>query len=187
MDEAVYVLYLGRCCTSSGEPRAARVLALCRRRWERRVHTSAVVDDDPSVVHLLRVLVRLDAQFELAATDDNGAQALHGVAQVHPDAILCDVRMPVLSGMEALPGLRLACPQAVIAMYTSAPNDARGAVSARRGRRAREETRRRRRHRRPRTPHRATQDVSCPMNRGAGQQRRRSARPSDGDAHRGDG
>ena len=41
-----------------------------------------------------------------------------------PDAIICDVHMPRMDGIEALPRLREACPEGVIVMWSSDPDSA---------------------------------------------------------------
>jgi two-component system, chemotaxis family, protein-glutamate methylesterase/glutaminase len=79
------------------------------------------VDDRPEVLHLLKVWIDCDDRLELVGTAVDGHTAMQWVAEQCPDAIICDVQMPGLGGLEALPSLREACPHAVILMYTSAP------------------------------------------------------------------
>ena len=79
------------------------------------------VDDDPATQQVLSVLI--DVEPELAPADQaySGAEALQHVLTRSPDIIICDVNMPGMSGMQALPLLRQACPDAVIALYSSHP------------------------------------------------------------------
>ena len=79
------------------------------------------VDDDPATQQVLSVLI--DVEPELSAADQayTGAEALAHVETRSPDIIICDVNMPGMSGMQALPLLRQACPDAVIALYSSHP------------------------------------------------------------------
>jgi len=79
------------------------------------------VDDDPATQQVLSVLI--DVEPELAPADQayTGAEALQHVVTRSPDIIICDVNMPGMSGMQALPLLRQACPGAVIALYSSHP------------------------------------------------------------------
>ena len=78
-----------------------------------------IVDDDPAVVWILALLVEGEADLSLAGTTTDGGQAVACVGQGCPDAIICDQRMPHLTGLEALPQLRRACPGSVIVLNTS--------------------------------------------------------------------
>jgi len=50
----------------------------------------------------------------IIGTATNGLQALEQCAILHPDVILVDLKMPDLSGLDLLPQLRAALPQAWI-------------------------------------------------------------------------
>jgi CheY-like chemotaxis protein len=89
-----------------------------------------VVDDDPSVLYLLTLLIEADTRLALAGTATDGRAALDTVQHGCPDAIVCDVRMPGMGGLEALPLLRRACPRSVIVMYSSEPESAAPALQA---------------------------------------------------------
>ena len=56
---------------------------------------------------------------ELVGEAASGEQALLVARQQHPDAILLDLDMPGMGGMEALPHLRQIVPDATIVVYTS--------------------------------------------------------------------
>jgi len=79
------------------------------------------VDDDAATHQVLSVLI--DVEERLAPTEPafDGAEALRRVQHLRPDVIICDVNMPGMSGMQALPLLRDACPEAVIALYSAHP------------------------------------------------------------------
>jgi DNA-binding NarL/FixJ family response regulator len=78
-----------------------------------------LVDDQPSVLHVLTLLVTADDRLTVAGTADNGLSAVTAAQQHRPAAIVCDVQMPVMDGLQALPLLREACPDSVIIMYSS--------------------------------------------------------------------
>jgi DNA-binding NarL/FixJ family response regulator len=80
------------------------------------------VDDQLPVLQLLMLRIESDARLRLAGIATDGHAAIRLVNQECPDAIICDVKMPGLGGLEALPALREACPDAVIMMHTSAPD-----------------------------------------------------------------
>jgi len=86
-----------------------------------------VVDDRPDIARVLTYLVDSDDRLSLIGIARDGVEALEKAKQHGPDAIVCDVQMPRMDGIEALPLLRKACPEAVIVMYSSDPDTARPA------------------------------------------------------------
>lgn len=78
-----------------------------------------LVDDQPHVLHFLATLVATDDRLALAGIATNGLSALTAAQRHCPDAIVCDVQMPVMDGLQAVPLLRQACPASVIVMYSS--------------------------------------------------------------------
>jgi CheY-like chemotaxis protein len=79
------------------------------------------VDDDPATQQVLSVLIDVEPELSPADQAYSGTEALAHVATLSPDIIICDVNMPGMSGLQALPLLRQACPDAVIALYSSHP------------------------------------------------------------------
>ena len=86
-----------------------------------------VVDDRPEIAQVLTCLVDADDRLTLAGTARDGVEALEQSERSRPDAIICDVHMPRMDGIAALPRLREACPEGVIVMYSSDPDSARSA------------------------------------------------------------
>jgi len=86
-----------------------------------------VVDDQQHWRDLLSLLLETDPRFVLAGTTEHGRAAIEKVRQCCPDAIILDVQMPEMDGLEALPLLRACCRQSVIVMYSSDPSGARTA------------------------------------------------------------
>ncbi len=86
-----------------------------------------VVDDDPSIRELLRVVLELDGWEVLEASD--GQQALEVAAAERPHGVVLDLMMPVLDGFSALAELRRTEPgrqMAVIVLTArSGPSDIR--------------------------------------------------------------
>jgi chemotaxis response regulator CheB len=80
-----------------------------------------VVDDDSSTRQVLSCLVELDDQLRLGGTASNGREAVDLVGRRCPDAIVCDLEMPLMTGEEAVPRLRTTCPHAVIVVYSARP------------------------------------------------------------------
>ena len=61
-----------------------------------------LVDDQTLVRQGIRSLLALDDGIEVVAEAAYGKQAVDLVPQVKPDVVLMDMRMPVMSGLEAL-------------------------------------------------------------------------------------
>ena len=78
-----------------------------------------LVDDDDSLAELLRVNFELDDRFVLLGRARNGAEGVELVAELQPDAVLMDLHMPVLGGIEATRRLVRADPEACVIAFTS--------------------------------------------------------------------
>ena len=64
-----------------------------------------VAEDDDDIREVAVTALELVSGFR-TLTATNGAEALHAARQHRPDAILLDVRMPVLDGLDALEALK---------------------------------------------------------------------------------
>jgi putative two-component system response regulator len=79
--------------------------------------TVLVVDDEDGIRQALtRFLTRLGYQVQAAG---NATEALERLATHHPQAMLCDIRMPETSGVELLPKVLAQDPDLAIIMLTA--------------------------------------------------------------------
>ena len=84
-----------------------------------------LIADDHYVVRIgLVALVNTEADMEVVAEAENGAQAIALFAKHQPDLLLIDSRMPVMDGIEATIDIRKDCPEARILMLTAHDGDA---------------------------------------------------------------
>jgi two-component system, NarL family, response regulator LiaR len=60
-----------------------------------------IVDDDPLVSQSLKVLLSREADIEVVGTASDGLRAVKACERSLPDAVLMDIRMPVMDGIEA--------------------------------------------------------------------------------------
>ena len=78
-----------------------------------------VVDDTPDLRDLITMALERTGEFEVVAHAENGRQAIDSAAAYEPDLVLLDIAMPVMDGLEALPLVRAACPDAIVVMHSS--------------------------------------------------------------------
>jgi DNA-binding NarL/FixJ family response regulator len=64
-----------------------------------------LVDDQTLVRQGVRSLLALAEGIEVVAEASDGKQAVDMIPQIQPDVVLMDMRMPVMSGLEALQAL----------------------------------------------------------------------------------
>jgi len=82
-----------------------------------------VADDQASVREGLVVLLDLLPDIEVVAAAANGEEALAAVAEAQPDAILLDLHMPVLDGIETTRRLHHDHPEVAIVVLTTYHDD----------------------------------------------------------------
>jgi len=85
------------------------------------VRSVLVVDDDPGMAETLADILSV---FGYAVTTANSAAAaVKVVTETRPDLVLMDVRMPGLSGVEALKTMKALAPQLAVIMMTAFARD----------------------------------------------------------------
>jgi CheY-like chemotaxis protein len=70
-----------------------------------------VAEDDGSFLDLIALLLEADGRFVVAGRARDGHQAVALVPRVKPDAVVMDIEMPVLDGVEATRQLRERSPE----------------------------------------------------------------------------
>jgi two-component system nitrate/nitrite response regulator NarL len=79
-----------------------------------------VIDDHECMRLLFEVAVEDEPTLTLCGVATDGAAGVEMAARLQPDLVICDVEMPQLNGLEALPDIRSAAPNASIVMFSSA-------------------------------------------------------------------
>ena len=69
-----------------------------------------VAEDDESFLGVIALLLEQDARFVVAGRACNGREAVELTDELAPDAVVMDIEMPVLDGVEATRRLRVAAP-----------------------------------------------------------------------------
>ncbi len=83
-----------------------------------------IVDDHPVVRDGLKGMLAGQNGFELAGEAANGLQAVEQAAQLVPDVVLMDLRMPELDGVEATARIRRDLPGVRVLVLTTYDTDA---------------------------------------------------------------
>jgi DNA-binding NarL/FixJ family response regulator len=63
--------------------------------------TVLLVDDQSLIRQGLRALLELEPDLEIVGEAENGEQAINLVAELQPDVVLLDIRMPIMDGVAA--------------------------------------------------------------------------------------
>jgi DNA-binding NarL/FixJ family response regulator len=82
-----------------------------------------LVDDQRLMREGLRILLELETDLEIVGEAADGQSALDAYAQLEPDVVLMDVRMPGMDGVEATWRLRERWPDARIMILTTFDDD----------------------------------------------------------------
>jgi two-component system LytT family response regulator len=78
-----------------------------------------IVDDEPIARKVLREELESLADIEIVGEADNGAVALHQIAEHRPDLVLLDLQMPVMGGLDVVRNLRRGTHMPVIVIVTA--------------------------------------------------------------------
>ncbi|MFF2542455.1 response regulator [Kitasatospora sp. NPDC058063] len=82
-----------------------------------------IVDDHPIVRDGLRGAFANSPEFEVVGEAGNGAEALDRVAELKPDLVLMDLRMPVMDGVTAIHRLGESAPGVRVLVLTTFDTD----------------------------------------------------------------
>ena len=79
-----------------------------------------LVDDEPLILAGIKFMIDWEKNdCQIAGTAGNGQQALEALRTLHPDIVICDIAMPVLSGIELLQRAAEETPETVFIMLTN--------------------------------------------------------------------
>jgi DNA-binding NarL/FixJ family response regulator len=95
-----------------------------------------IADDQTSVREGLVLLLGMMPGIEVVGSAANGRDAIEAVAELHPDAILLDLHMPVLDGVETTKILTSQHPDVAIVILTTYADDATVLAALRAGARS---------------------------------------------------
>jgi DNA-binding NarL/FixJ family response regulator len=82
------------------------------------------VDDHPLMREGIAAIVKNEADMSMVAEASNGREAIERFRECRPDVTLMDLRLPDLSGIDALIAIRAEYPEAKIVILTTFEGDA---------------------------------------------------------------
>jgi DNA-binding NarL/FixJ family response regulator len=80
-------------------------------------------DDAAQLRRLYRMVFEAESDFAVVGEAGDGEQGIDVARTLQPDVVLLDIAMPVMDGLEAIPGIRTAAPDAAIVMCTAMIDD----------------------------------------------------------------
>ena len=83
-----------------------------------------LADDNALFRSGIAQILKADGRFEVVGEASRGDEAVAAASELHPDLILIDLRMPGISGVEAIRHIRRSDPQAPIGVLTIFDTDA---------------------------------------------------------------
>lgn len=91
------------------------------------------MDDVAELRELIRFGIEEDPDFEVVGEAGDGRSAIEGIAETRPAAVLLDLSMPDMDGLEAIPEIRRSDPDVAIIVLSGFSVDRMGKPARRRG------------------------------------------------------
>lgn len=84
--------------------------------------TVVLVEDDEEIRDLIQLLFDLDGHFEVVGTSGNGRAGIDTVRLLRPSAVVLDLLLPNVSGVEAIGAMRRHSPESRIVVFSAYPD-----------------------------------------------------------------
>ena len=81
-----------------------------------------LADDDPRFVESLKPLIENQPELTVVGAAENGLHAIELADELHPDAVVIDLHMPLLDGVSAVARLRKDHPHLCLIALTGDPD-----------------------------------------------------------------
>jgi len=80
--------------------------------------TILLVDDHPLFRKAIRDVLKRQNDFKIIAESSNGLEAIEHTVKMHPDVVIMDINMPVMSGLEATRQIKIKYPDVLVLALT---------------------------------------------------------------------
>jgi DNA-binding NarL/FixJ family response regulator len=81
-----------------------------------------IVDDNAAIRQVLRHVFMSEADFEVCGESENGRDAIEKALALHPDLIVMDLSMPVMTGIDAARALKTLMPMVPVVIFSEYSN-----------------------------------------------------------------
>ena len=85
--------------------------------------TVLIADDSAAVRTALYEFFEGQPDFQVCAMVENGEEAIEAASRLHPDLVVLDRTMPVMSGLDAARVLKNVMPRVPLIMYCATPEE----------------------------------------------------------------
>ncbi|OUC12293.1 MAG: DNA-binding response regulator [Alkalinema sp. CACIAM 70d] len=82
-----------------------------------------LVDDQPIIRHGLKSMLESNTDMQVVGEAENGQRALEQLAQLQPDLVLMDIRMPIMDGVAATGAIVAQSPTTKVLVLTTFDDD----------------------------------------------------------------
>lgn len=94
---------------------------------------TVIVDDVEALRRLVEIALTQTGKFDVVGQAKDGEEAIEVVAETLPELVLLDLSMPRMDGLEALPKIRKAAPQAHVVILTGFEESRLGETARKQG------------------------------------------------------
>jgi DNA-binding NarL/FixJ family response regulator len=84
------------------------------------VKTAYIIEDEPLLRELVQTYISSFTQIEIVGGCGDGAEAMREIIEKKPDLIMADIRVPAISGLEALYLIKRELPASKVILFTGA-------------------------------------------------------------------
>jgi DNA-binding NarL/FixJ family response regulator len=86
-------------------------------------------DDVPELRQLLRIVLEEDEELRVVGESGEVERAVEEIAELQPHAVVLDLSMPGMDGLEALPLIRRAAPETAVIVFSGFTEERMGALA----------------------------------------------------------
>jgi DNA-binding NarL/FixJ family response regulator len=85
-------------------------------------HRVVIVEDDADLRGLVETLAELDGRFEVVGSAGDGEAGLEAVSSTQPDAVILDLELPKIDGIQLIGLIRETSPRTKIVVFSAFPD-----------------------------------------------------------------